>query len=133
MSEPLRWTLRFKNLEKAYSQFEKGIRLPRPSELERQGIIQSFEFTFELSWKCLKDYLSAQGVECSFPRDVIKQAFKSGVIENGEIWLEMLASRNLLTHTYDERIAREAYEKIKNHFFPAIAQVFQNLKSRQIP
>ena len=92
----VRWRPRFENLQKALKQLRKGIALEQPNDLEVQGIIQSFEFSFELAWKTLKDYLEAQGIQASFPREVIKSAFQHSILDRGEVWLEMLEKRNLL-------------------------------------
>ena len=119
----IRWQQRFTNLDKAFSQLKRGLAIEAPSDIERQGIIQSFEFTFELSWKTLKDYLEAQGLMCQFPREVIKQAFQNQIISDGETWLDMLAKRNLLAHTYDENLAAEAYRLIKDQFAPQIEKL----------
>lgn len=126
----IRWQQRFQNLDKASSQLARGLAIEQPSEIERQGIIQSFEFTFELSWKTLKDYLEAQGVICQFPREVIKKSFQYQIIPNGEIWLDMLGKRNLLAHTYDENLALEAYRLIKQHFAPEIKKLVQWFRER---
>jgi len=121
----IRWQQRFQNLDRAFSQLQRGLAIEHPSDIEQQGIIQSFEFTFELSWKTLKDYLEAQGLTCQFPREVIKQAFQNQVIQDGDIWLEMLAKRNLLAHTYDENLALEANRLIKEQFAPQIEKLVQ--------
>ncbi len=116
----IRWKQRFQNLNKAFSQLERGLAIEAPSDIERQGIIKSFEFTFELSWKTLKDYLEAQGVTCQFPREIIKKAFHHQIISEGERWLDMLGKRNLLAHTYEEALALESYRLIKQEFAPEI-------------
>ena len=121
----IRWRQRFQNLDKAFLQLKRGLAIDCPRDIERQGVIQSCEFTFELSWKTLKDYLESQGVICQFPREVIKQAFQNQIISEGEIWLDMLGKRNLLAHTYDEVIALEAYNLIKLHFAPQIEELVQ--------
>lgn len=121
----IRWRQRFQNLDKAFSQLKRGLAIEYPSDIERQGVIQSFEFTFELSWKTLKDYLEAQGVICQFPREIIKLAFQNQIISEGELWLDMLGKRNLLAHTYDEDIAMEAYRLIKQSFAPQIEKLVQ--------
>jgi nucleotidyltransferase substrate binding protein (TIGR01987 family) len=113
----IRWRQRYQNLNLAFSQLEEGTNIETPSNIEIQGIIQSFEFTFELAWKTIKDYLESQGVTCSFPREVIKQAFHHSIIEDGEIWLDMLGKHNLLAHTYDENLALQAYTLIKSEYF----------------
>ncbi len=116
----IRWRQRYSNLLKAFKQLEKGAQIQSPSDIEIQGIIQSFEFTFELCWKTLKDYLESEGVEADFPREVLKQAFHYNILENGEIWLHMLSKRNLLAHTYDEKMAKEAYSLITNDYYQHI-------------
>ena len=113
----IRWKQRFQNLQPAFAQLSKGLAIETPSDIEKQGIIQSFEFTFELSWKTLKDYMESQGILAGFPREVIKQAFHHQIILDGELWLEMMGKRNLLAHTYDAKIAEEAYQLIANKYF----------------
>jgi len=119
----IRWRQRFQNLLKAFNQLERGLAITEPSDIEQQGIIQSFEFSFELAWKTLKDYLEAQGVNCQFPREVIKKAFQHQIISEGELWLDMLGKRNLLAHTYDEAIAMESYRLIQHEFSPEIKKL----------
>lgn len=120
-----RWQQRFQNLDRAFNQLERGLAITDPSDIEQQGIIQSFEFSFELSWKTLKDYLEAQGVTCQFPREVIKKAFHHQIISEGELWLDMLGKRNLLAHTYDEAMAFESYRLIKQDFSPELKKLVQ--------
>jgi nucleotidyltransferase substrate binding protein (TIGR01987 family) len=124
----IRWQQRFENLDRAFSQLKRGLAIEFPSDIEQQGIIQIFEFTFELSWKTLKDYLEAQGLMCQFPREVIKQAFQNQIISDGETWLDMLAKRNLLAHTYDESLAIEAHRLINENFAPQIEILVQWLQ-----
>lgn len=116
----IRWRQRFQNLDRAFGQLQRGLAINDPSDIEIQGIIKSFEFTFELSWKTIKDYLESQGVVCQFPREVIKQAFHYQLLADGEVWLDMLGKRNLLAHTYDEKIALEAYGLIREQYAPQI-------------
>jgi len=121
----IRWHQRFQNLEKAFKQLERGLAIENPSDIEQQGIIKSFEFSFELSWKTLKDYLEAQGVTCQFPREVLKKGFQHQIIIKGDLWLDMLGKRNLLAHTYDETLAMEAYRLIKDDFSPELRKLVQ--------
>jgi nucleotidyltransferase substrate binding protein (TIGR01987 family) len=129
MRKDIRWKQRFYNFEKAYLFLKKATELPALDELQAAGLIQSFEFTFELSWKTLKDYLEEMGISLKFPREVIKQAFQSDLIENGELWLEMLEKRNELTHTYNEAQTKKAVAKIRKQYFPALHQVYETLKN----
>ena len=95
-----------------------------------QDIIQSFEFSFELAWKTLKDYLESQGILASFPREVLKLAFQHGILDQGTIWLEMLEQRNLLAHTYNEALAQKAHHLIRNTYggeLEKLQHYFENL------
>lgn len=124
----LRWRQRYENLTKAYKQFEAAINdFDKLSLLEKEGLIQRFEYTFELSWKTLKDYLEANDVEISFAREVIKSAFHYGIITNGEVWMDMLEKRNLMAHTYNEERFKLALSKIKDEYHTALAQVHDYL------
>lgn len=128
MNKTIRWKQRFDNLARAYGQLQKGLKIKKPSDIEKQGIIQSFEFTFELSWKTLKDYLESRGVSVSFPRDVIKEAFHHNIISDGDVWLDMLGKRNLLAHTYDEEIAEGVISLIRKDFEPLISDLIKFFK-----
>jgi nucleotidyltransferase substrate binding protein (TIGR01987 family) len=124
----IRWRQRFENFKKAYSQFHSAILdFENLSVLEKEGLIQRFEYTFELAWKTLKDYLESQEVSANFPREVIKSAFHYGLIEDGDVWMDMLEKRNLMAHTYDEERFKLAVTKIKNSYYKAITQVYKDL------
>ncbi|MEE4287138.1 MAG: nucleotidyltransferase substrate binding protein [Mariniphaga sp.] len=121
----IRWKQRFQNFEKAFSQFEKAVlQIDELSTLEKEGLIQRFEYTFELAWKTLKDFLESENVEARFPREVIKKGFQYEIISNGEVWMEMLENRNLMTHTYDEEIFESAVKLAVRSFYPEIKQLF---------
>jgi nucleotidyltransferase substrate binding protein (TIGR01987 family) len=127
----IRWKQRFQNLEKAFRQLSEAIEIVNSlSSLEKEGLVQRFEYTFELAWKTLKDYLESQNVEVKFPREVIKAGFQYELIEDGEIWLEMLEMRNMMTHTYDEEIFNTSIEKITGSFYPEIEKLFLFLKNQ---
>lgn len=125
----IRWRQRFDNFEKAYQLLENHVHIDNLSELERAGIIQFFEMAFELAWKVMKDYLEAQGFQPKSPRETIKQAFQSEILENGQTWLDALEDRNLTVHTYDENTAIEIEQKIKMSYFPALQQFHKFMKS----
>lgn len=127
----LRWHQRYQNLEKAYNQFHAAILdFDKLSVLEKEGLIQRFEYTFELAWKTLKDYLESQEVVVRFPREVIKAAFHYELIQDGETWMDMLEKRNLLAHTYDEERFNFAVNKIKKEYYKAISQVYRDLGAK---
>lgn len=126
-----RWQQRYQNLQHAFSQLQKGLAIAKPNDIEKQGIIQSFEFTFELAWKTLKDYLESQKVDADFPRDVIKQAFHYQLIVDGNVWMDMLDKRNQMAHTYDEAAAEVALQLIRNNYFPALQQALDLLEQKK--
>jgi nucleotidyltransferase substrate binding protein (TIGR01987 family) len=130
MNQDIRWKQRFHNLEKAFLFLESASKQGSFNELEAAGLVQSFEFTFELTWKTLKDYLTAQAFIVQSPRDTIKQAFQSNYLKDGHIWMEMLEQRNLLTHTYNEEQAKAATKIICESYFPAIRQAYLFLKEQ---
>ncbi len=105
-----------------------GLSIHTPSDLEKAGIIQAYEFTFELAWKTLKDYLDEKEVNVKYPRDVIKEAFRYEIIEDGELWLDMLQKRNLMAHTYQETHAEVAIQLIKESYFAAIEQLYVHFR-----
>ena len=128
-SNDIRWKQRFQNFEKAFLHLQSAVHKTNLSDLEKAGMIQIYEFTFELGWKTVKDYLEERDVEVKFPRDTIKEAFKYEVIEQGDIWMDMLEKRNLMSHTYDETTAELACKLITQTYFKAIEQVYNKLKA----
>jgi len=130
MNKNVRWRQRFTNLENAFLFLEGGLIKESLDPYQEAGIIQSFEFTFELSWKTLKDFLESMGTPLSFPRDVIKEAFNTQIIKDGHLWIELLEKRNILSLTYNRKQATDAVHSIKKRYFPALKQVYLELKSR---
>ena len=127
----LRWKQRFNNYKKALSQLKYAIELKRQralSDLENQGLIQSFEFTYELGWNTLKDYLVWQGIEGIVgSRDTIREAFSRGLIVDGEIWMKMLVDRNRTSHTYNEKIANEILQNIDQMYVAELVELEDKL------
>jgi nucleotidyltransferase substrate binding protein (TIGR01987 family) len=124
----LRWQQRFDNFEKAILRLKDAIKIVNPSIIEQAGIIQTFEFTFELGWKTLKDYLENEGFTVSSPRKAIKQGFQSEIILDGEVWLDALEKRNLMAQTYDEKCASTAIELINKKFYPSLESFYTKNK-----
>lgn len=120
-AQDIRWIQRFNHFAKALSQLNEAVQLgqQRPlSKLEEQGLIQAFEFTHELAWNTLKDFLEGRGVQNLYgSKDATREAFKTGLIENGETWMDMIASRNLTSHTYDEATAAKIVAAIREAYF----------------
>lgn len=117
MSTDTRWRQRYANFQKAMVQLDNAVALEEYSYLERQGLIQCFEYTIELAWKTLQDLLDAKGYEVKGPKPVVRQAFQDGLILDGSAWIQMLDSRNETTHTYDEETALRVSENIKNKYY----------------
>jgi nucleotidyltransferase substrate binding protein (TIGR01987 family) len=119
--QDIRWIQRFNHFVKALSQLKEAVDLAqqRPlSKLEEQGLIQAFEFTHELAWNTLRDFLEGRGVQNLYgSKDTTRQAFKTGLIENGETWMGMINSRNLTSHTYDEATAAQITAAIREAYF----------------
>jgi nucleotidyltransferase substrate binding protein (TIGR01987 family) len=129
MTEDIRWKQRFSNYTKAFQSLTEAVDLSRERELstlEQQGLIQSFEFTHELAWKVLKDYLEYQGVaDVVGSRDASRFAFQNSLIQDGEVWMQMIAARNQTSHTYNLKIAQAVVESILTQFYPALKQFGQ--------
>lgn len=123
----IRWKQRFVNFEKSYKLLNQYIDKPIETELERAGIIQLFEVSFELSWKLMKDYLEAQELVVKSPRETIKQAFQIGLIDDGHVWIDALSDRNLTVHTYDEEMAKKMVKDIANVYFPELKKFYNKL------
>lgn len=132
-AKTIRWKQRFENLERAYRLLKEAVGEPGLSRLAEEGLIQRFEYTFELSWKTVKDYLEAQGMPLSYPREVLKEAFRTGLLTSGEPWIDMLERRNELAHTYDESRLQHALSGIRETYFPAITELVEQLRSRKDP
>jgi nucleotidyltransferase substrate binding protein (TIGR01987 family) len=120
MELDIRWHQRFDSYKKALATLERGVAIAeeRPfNELEEQGLIQGFEFTHELSWNLLKDFLEARGfVAIHGSRDTTRIAFREGYIENGEVWMNMIESRNKSSHTYNTDTAQAIVQLILNSY-----------------
>jgi nucleotidyltransferase substrate binding protein (TIGR01987 family) len=129
MQNDIRWKQRFDNYKRALNNLEKAEILAKErnlSELEKQGLIQAFEFTHELAWNVLKDYLETKGfMDMHGSRDSTRVAFKEGYIQNGEVWMNMVKSRNESSHTYDETTANKLAKVILESYL----QEFKTLRN----
>ena len=123
MSNPdLRWIQRFQNYRQALSRLTAAVKLSRErplSELEQQGLIQGFEYTHELGWNVLKDYLEAQGCVIG-SKGATREAFKNGLVEDGEAWMDMIKARNLASHTDKTEVVEDIVKDILGRFYPAL-------------
>ena len=126
----IRWIQRFNNFNKAFAQLKEAVDLSEQRELSRlegQGLLQAFEYTHELAWNSLKDFLENRGVANIFgSKDTTRAAFQAGLIDDGETWMQMIESRNLTTHTYDETTAAKIISLVIGKYFAE----FQLLQAR---
>ncbi len=133
----IRWQQRFQNFSRAFILLRSALEthpLAQFSDLEQEGIIQRFEYSYELAWKTMKDYLEENGVIITpvTPRNVIKEAFAAGMIDNGQVWIDMMLHRNLLAHTYDFSKFKEVLEAIDNHYLAALSMIYDWFISRKL-
>jgi nucleotidyltransferase substrate binding protein (TIGR01987 family) len=126
----VRWEQRFANFRKALSQLKKFVDKGDLSELEEQGAIQAFEYTYELAWNVLKDFLEYQGqTEIYGSRDAIRKSFQTGLIENGGKWMDAYVSRTKTAHTYNEETAREVVKAILTDYFYLFVAMEKKMES----
>jgi nucleotidyltransferase substrate binding protein (TIGR01987 family) len=135
MSDPdIRWKQRFDNFKKALVQLDEAEALSQQralSRLENQGLIQSFEFTYELAWNTLRDYLVFQGIpDLNGSRDTSREAFKRQLITDGEGWMMMLTDRNRSAHTYNQATADDIVEHIHGRYVELFRQLSAKFESR---
>ena len=131
--EDVRWQQRLNNLKSALQQLGDAVILAKSRELsllEQQGLIQVFEFTHELAWNVMKDYAHFQGnIAIAGLRDATREAFKMGLFEDGDVWMEMIQSRNLASHTYNKSLARQITEKVVVVYYPAFKAFSEKMES----
>ncbi len=115
-----RWHQRLQNFSRAQERLRSAVKIIQVrslNELEEQGLIQAFEFTHELAWNVMKDYFVDQGnTSITGSKDATREAFKQGLITDGEGWMDMIRSRNLSSHTYNEETAQEIVKKVTKKY-----------------
>ncbi len=123
MSKDIRWLQRFDSFQRALLRLDQAVELYLQRELsllEKQGVIQSFEFTHELAWKTLKDFFIARGnAQIYGSKDATREAFSAGIVEDGQVFMDMIVSRNRSSHTYDEVTANQIFDAIINRYHKA--------------
>ena len=126
-SPDIRWKQRFQNFDRAFTLLRQALEHGPAAlnQLEKEGTIQRFEYCFELAWKTLKDYLEAGGLVFAVvtPRQILKDAFGAKVIDDGQVWIDMLDHRNLLSHTYNLQTFDEAVEAVCARYLAAIEKL----------
>jgi nucleotidyltransferase substrate binding protein (TIGR01987 family) len=129
MNSDIRWKQRFDNFDRAFVLLrevcDRGV--DSLSQLEKEGAIQRFEVAFELAWKTLKDYLEESGVVVNpvTPRNVIKEAFAAKLLEDAQVWIDMMLHRNLLSHTYDITVFEAVLRTVAERYFPAFDRLHE--------
>ena len=130
-SKDIRWQQQLQNFTKSMQYLENALQIPNPDIVQKAGIIQFFEMSFELAWNMVKDYLEEQGfVDVKSPKGALKKAFEMGIIENGHDWMDLLLDRNLTAHTYDEQKATEMELLIQNKYFPLLKALHKSFAQK---
>ncbi|MBF0310192.1 MAG: nucleotidyltransferase substrate binding protein [Magnetococcales bacterium] len=123
MNPDIRWRHRFRNFDRAFLLLREIQErdLEQLSQLEKEGAVQRFERAFELAWKTLKDFLEENGLVIApvTPRQVIKEAFAARMLDDAQIWIDMMLHRNLLSHTYDHKVFDTLLQTLNTRYFPA--------------
>ena len=150
MEQDIRWEQRFSNYVKALSKLEEAVDYINKDVLDeddpidsddvedvldemiKEGLIQRFEYTHELAWNVMKDYAAYQGnSNIGGSRDASREAFQLNLVTDGQVWMDMISSRNKSTHTYNEEIAKEIYTKILNEYYPAFLEFRKNMEEKR--
>jgi nucleotidyltransferase substrate binding protein (TIGR01987 family) len=124
----IRWQQRFQNFDRAFTLLDGALKdrpLEAYSALEQEGIIQRFEYAYELAWKTMKDFLEDGGIVLApvTAREVIKQAFAARLVEDGQVWIDMMLHRNQLAHTYDYSKFRDVLVAVRDRYHPAMSSL----------
>jgi nucleotidyltransferase substrate binding protein (TIGR01987 family) len=128
MTEDIRWIQRLDNWTKALAQLTRFMEREELNEFEEQGLIQCFEYNHELAWKTQKDFLEDQGaIELFGAKNVAKKAFETGLVDNGDVWMDMIKSRNLTVHTYNEDTKQEIVSAIVDRYYEAFCTLHRKL------
>jgi nucleotidyltransferase substrate binding protein (TIGR01987 family) len=131
LSQEIRWHYRFNNFSRAYSLLREALEdgVEPLNQLELEGVIQRFEFTFELSWNLLKDRLVYDGLVIATitPRNVIREAYSAKLIDDCETWIDMLTDRNLMSHTYDFERFKAVVENVHSRYLTVLNNLYQRL------
>ena len=116
----------FQKLKEAVKKLDDGIKQVK-DQLDRDGVIQRFEFSFELLWKTLKLFLADEGIIANSPKEALKETFRFGLIKDDEVFLDMLEDRNQTSHIYSEDISKEIFGRIKKKYLNAFKLLINNL------
>ena len=136
MDSDIRWKQRFRNFSRAFSLLREALEL-QPSQLnqlEKEGIIQRFEYTFELAWKVLKDVMESDGIALDqiSPKAVVRQAYSAKYLDNPEVWLNMIGDRNLMSHTYDFTKFEAVINTLRESYLPELEAFYHDLIAKEL-
>ncbi len=129
----IRWVQRFENFEKASTNLNETIECIKQNGINKiytMALIQAYEIVFELAWKTMKDYLQFNGIITDTPRETIKEAFSKNIISDGQIWIEMMETRNKASHTYREEYAKRLCDDILNVYSKQITDLLEFFKGK---
>jgi len=132
-NQDIRWQQRFNNFSKSCTLLSEIADYNHENTIAiiREGFIQRFEIAFDLAWKTLKDYLDYLGHNTQpSPRLIIKEAFAASLIKDGQVFIDMLDARNMMSHTYDEETFNEIFLQVKQSFEPALQDLSAHLRGQ---
>lgn len=118
------------NLGKSLASLELAVATPPTEDRDYGGIIQAFVSVYELTWKMLKHILESNGISAPFPRVVFEEAFKAGLVQDNEVWKDIIEARNLSMHTYDKQLAIKLCDDIKAHYLPVFQRTVKLILSK---
>jgi len=126
-----RWRQRFSNFQSALIELTEAVQKKDLNKLEKQGLIKAFEYSFELGWKTLQDYIESLGIkDIVGPKPVLKEAFKMGLIADGEKWMELLEDRNQTSLIYNKEVAESITNDIIKSHYPLLKKLEETLKQK---
>ena len=125
-----RWEKRFEYFERAYLRFNEiaDQDLDKLSDLSKEGFVQRFEYTFELAKNFLKDFLKENSIESNGPKNIIREAYKSSYITNGDVWMKALEFRNKTSHVYKKDVLEEVLQFLSEEFYPELRNMYHYFK-----
>ena len=130
MEQDVRWKQRFQNFEKAFFQLERFMAKEILNEFEEQGLIHCFEYTYELAWNVMKDYLNYQGItEITGSIDAIRQAYNKGLIKQGKEWMQMVDDRIITVHSYNQETTKKIEKRIYKIYIPLFSNFYKQMKT----
>jgi nucleotidyltransferase substrate binding protein (TIGR01987 family) len=149
MEQDIRWEQRLSNFNKALHKLTQAVEYIKDDsdhdepleysdmdgvldEIIKEGLIQRFEYTHELAWNVMRDYAKFQGItNVGGSRDATREAFQLQLISDGNVWMEMIGSRNQTSHTYNEKTANDIYSRILNDYYPAFLEFQKNMEAKR--